>query len=72
MIGRAAIQDMLGIEGAPSKLQEEQIGFYFGVIIAIFLVGAATGGVLFGWLGDRIGRVRAMSLSVLSYALFTG
>src|SRR5205814_5309930 len=31
-----------------------------------------TGGVLFGWLGDRVGRVRAMSLSVLTYALFTG
>src|SRR6185369_11845555 len=31
-----------------------------------------TGGVLFGWLGDRIGRVRAMALSVLTYALFTG
>ena len=30
------------------------------------------GGVLFGWLGDRIGRVRAMTLSVLVYALFTG
>jgi MFS transporter, SHS family, sialic acid transporter len=72
MVGRSAIQDMLGIDGAPTKIQEEQIGFFFGVIIAIFLVGAATGGVLFGWLGDRIGRVRAMSLSVLTYALFTG
>jgi hypothetical protein len=38
----------------------------------VFLVGAATGGVLFGWLGDRIGRVRAMSLSVITYAVFTG
>ena len=37
-----------------------------------FLVGAATGGVVFGWLGDRIGRVRAMSLSILTYAIFTG
>ena len=40
--------------------------------MAGFLVGAATGGVLFGWLGDRIGRVRAMTLSVLTYAVFTG
>src|SRR4029434_6660838 len=30
------------------------------------------GGVVFGWLGDRIGRVRAMTLSVLTYAVFTG
>src|SRR5262249_14338900 len=35
-------------------------------------VGAATGGVVFGWLGDRLGRVRAMTLSVLTYALFSG
>jgi MFS family permease len=28
--------------------------------------------VLFGWLGDRIGRVRAMMLSVFTYAFFTG
>ena len=40
--------------------------------MAMFLVGAATGGVLFGWLGDRIGRVRAMSLSIFTYAIFTG
>src|SRR5262249_51666096 len=39
---------------------------------AAFLIGAATGGVLFGWLGDRLGRVRAMTLSVLTYALFSG
>jgi MFS transporter, SHS family, sialic acid transporter len=45
---------------------------WLGVITALFLVGAATGGVLFGWLGDRIGRVRSMMLSVLVYALFSG
>src|SRR5262249_1206628 len=43
-----------------------------GIITAFFLVGAATGGVLFGWLGDRLGRVRAMVLSVLTYAIFSG
>jgi MFS family permease len=45
---------------------------WLGIITAFFLVGAATGGVLFGWLGDRIGRVKAMILSVLTYALFSG
>src|SRR5664279_4760358 len=72
MVGRAAIEDLMGYGTTPTKEQEGLIGFYFGVVIAVFLVGAATGGVLFGWLGDRIGRVRAMSLSVLTYALFTG
>src|SRR5438876_10125976 len=45
---------------------------WLGIITAFFLVGAATGGVFFGWLGDRLGRVKAMLLSVLTYALFSG
>jgi MFS transporter, SHS family, sialic acid transporter len=72
MVGRPAIRDLMGYTANTTPEQESQIGFAFGVIIAVFLVGAAAGGVLFGWLGDRIGRVRAMSLSVLVYALFTG
>ena len=66
MVGRQAVMDLL------KTTDESLIGLWFGVITAGFLVGAATGGVLFGWLGDRIGRVRAMALSVLTYALFTG
>src|SRR6476659_5362078 len=66
LVGRPAVKDLM--PGAT----EGQIGLWFNVIMAGFLVGAATGGVLFGWLGDRIGRVRAMTLSVLTYALFTG
>lgn len=66
MVGRQAVMDLM------QTTDETVIGLWFGVITAGFLVGAATGGVLFGWLGDRIGRVRAMALSVLTYALFTG
>jgi len=66
MVGRPAIKDLLGTS------DEGVIGLWFGVVTAGFLVGAATGGVLFGWLGDRIGRVRAMTLSVFTYAFFTG
>lgn len=73
MVGRAAMQDLLGFSaGTTTPEQEKEVGLLFGVVIAVFLVGAATGGVLFGWLGDRLGRVRAMSLSVLTYAIFTG
>jgi MFS transporter, SHS family, sialic acid transporter len=39
---------------------------------ATFLFGAAAGGLIFGWLGDRIGRVRAMGMSILCYSLFGG
>ncbi|MBI3821503.1 MAG: MFS transporter [Planctomycetes bacterium] len=45
---------------------------WIGIITSFFLIGAATGGVLFGWLGDRIGRVRSMMLSVLTYAVVSG
>ncbi|MEX2185469.1 MAG: MFS transporter [Pirellulales bacterium] len=66
LVGGPAMRDLLA--GTSDKAQ----GIWFGVVMAGFLVGAATGGVLFGWLGDRIGRVRAMTLSVFTYAFFTG
>lgn len=37
-----------------------------------FLVGWALGGGFFGRVGDLIGRSRALSLTILTYALFTG
>src|SRR5262245_33345519 len=40
--------------------------------IAVFLLGAAAGGALFGWLGDRAGRVKAMAASILCYSAITG
>ena len=43
-----------------------------GYITASWLLGAACGGLVFGFLGDRLGRIRAMSLSILMYSLFTG
>ena len=66
LIGGPALNDLLG------PAARTQAAGWFGAIIAVFLVGAATGGVFFGWLGDRIGRVRAMSLSIFTYAVFTG
>lgn len=75
LIGRPALMDLMAKEDFYVRLnpaqQEQQIALWLGVITALFLVGAATGGVLFGWLGDRVGRVRAMTLSVLVYAVFT-
>jgi SHS family sialic acid transporter-like MFS transporter len=39
---------------------------------AAFLTGAAAGGWLFGWLGDRVGRARSLAYSVLAYSFFAG
>ncbi len=68
LIGGPALRELLGPTAAASGDADR----WFGGIIAVFLIGAATGGVLFGWLGDRFGRVRAMSLSIFTYAIFTG
>jgi MFS family permease len=85
LVGRPALVELLGLSedarlarGTSDEAREAQkrvdaqVGAWMGNITAAFLVGAALGGWLFGWLGDRIGRVRAMALSVLTYSLFTG
>lgn len=66
VVARPALLDLLGTGG------DAQVGIWMGRITACFSLGAAMGGMVFGWLGDRIGRVRALSLSILAYSLFTG
>ena len=41
-------------------------------IQAAFLVGWALGGGFFGRLGDKLGRSKSLSLTILTYATFTG
>src|SRR5262249_20798483 len=53
LVGRDALRELL-----PTGTDADTVNRWYGVILACFLVGAATGGVLFGWLGDKIGRVR--------------
>src|SRR5213082_1044058 len=42
-----------------------------GALLAVGLVAGAIGGVAFGPIADRIGRVRSLSLSILIYSLAT-
>ena len=42
------------------------------IIQAVFLVGWALGGAFFGRVGDRLGRCRTRTLTILVYAVFTG
>lgn len=69
LVGPTALDELLADQLIANPALK---GEWFGVIMSVFLIGAATGGVLFGWLGDRIGRVRAMALSIATYAIFTG
>jgi MFS family permease len=68
LVARPALTSMY--EGAGGV--DAFVGTWMGNITALFLLGAAAGGLVFGWLGDRIGRVRAMALSILMYSMFTG
>ncbi|MDH7568426.1 MAG: MFS transporter [Armatimonadota bacterium] len=43
-----------------------------GTVQTIFILGWATGGFLFGMIGDKLGRTRTMAITVLLYAGFTG
>lgn len=66
LVARPALQDLMHVT------DDALIGAWNGYLAAVFLVGAAAGGILLGWLGDRIGRVRAMTLSIVAYSVFTG
>ena len=43
-----------------------------GYATSIFVAGWATGGLIFGAVGDRIGRAKTLTLTVLIYSLCTG
>src|SRR5947209_1696400 len=42
------------------------------VATSVFIAGWATGGLIFGMLGDRIGRAKTMLITILLYSLCTG
>lgn len=46
--------------------------FWTGAITSILLVSWALGGVLFGWVADRVGRKRALFATIAIYAAGTG
>ncbi len=41
-------------------------------VTALFLVGWGIGGLIFGALGDRYGRAKMLTVTVLIYSIFTG
>ncbi len=51
---------------------DPSVGKYASIIQAAFLLGWALGGGFFGFIGDRFGRSRTLSFTVLTYAAFTG
>lgn len=55
-----------------STVKDPVVSRHASYIQAAFLVGWALGGAIFGRIGDRYGRSRTISLTILTYAIFTG
>lgn len=49
------------------KFSKEEMG----VLLGAPLIGAGIGGILSGWLADKIGRVKAMGVCLLWFSVFT-
>lgn len=57
---------------ASDKALSAEVVSRAAIIQAFFLVGWAVGGAFFGRVGDRLGRSRTLTLTILTYACFTG
>jgi lipoprotein-releasing system permease protein len=65
-----AIPTLLGLTIGSPEARTATL-YWTGVITAIFLVGWAVGGVLFGPIADRYGRKRVLLITMVLYALGT-
>ena len=62
-----AMRELLGPSATPADALA-----YGGYATSIFLIGWATGGLVFGVLGDRYGRAKVMLWTILIYSICTG
>ena len=67
-----AMPDLLpGMDGLDSSERAGRLAYFNNIAFGAFLLGGAAGGVAFGILGDRIGRVKALILTIATYSAFT-
>jgi MFS family permease len=62
-----AIRELLG--GGAADIDVKKWGAW---ATAIMMIGWATGGILFGMMSDRAGRVKTMVATLLAYTIFSG
>lgn len=65
-----AMRDLLVVRD-PDALQAA-VDAGAGYATSIFLLGWASGGLIFGVMGDRVGRAKTMLLTILIYSICTG
>lgn len=64
------VPTLLGLEIGSAEAKRATL-YWTGVMTATLLLGWALGGILFGWVCDRIGRTRTLLLTMLLYGLGT-
>ena len=67
------VAELLGVTNTkdPELVKQSGAGYYGSLIQAAFLIGWALGGGFFGMIADRLGRSRALMLTILFYSVFT-
>lgn len=66
------VTQLLENQYGPGNIPPGQVAAKAALIQCVFLVGWAVGGAVFGRIGDRLGRARTLTITVLTYAIFTG
>ena len=72
LVATPFVAQLLGIVDLKSPANLKTVNYHGAYIQAAFLVGWALGGAVFGRIGDRFGRSRTISWTILTYALCTG
>ncbi|MCX5645052.1 MAG: MFS transporter [Phycisphaerae bacterium] len=62
-----ALRELLG-----ATAPDGDVKYWGGLATMILMVGWGTGGILFGMMSDKYGRVKAMVATLLAYTIFAG
>ena len=69
---KGAVSTMSPSDEAEWSVGKTKVARWFAWLTCAFLFGAASGGLIFGRIGDRFGRSKAMALSILTYSVMSG
>jgi MFS family permease len=62
-----ALRELLG-----ATVSDDTVRRWGGLATSMMMAGWATGGIVFGLMSDRLGRVKAMVSTLLAYTVFSG